>query len=259
MVGKLRSTGIFAQPGRVKLLDRDHATDYLAGMSPRWLYLHGFASGPDSTKGTTLAVHFATLGVDLHRMNLRVPSMAHLRLSAMIDTVQAAIGGPEDRAILFGSSLGGLVAARVAERDPRVVALVLLAPAFRMAQRWRARRPVEVRDWERTGWLRVDDHAIGDTVDIDWGFFADAEATDRANDGWPDVRVPTVIIHGSGDDVVDIDHSRTYAWSRPHVRLVEVEDGHELRDSLGVIAAEAQALLTPWMPGPDEAPTRIDP
>src|SRR4051794_36524174 len=97
---------------------------------PRFLYLHGFASGPHSTKGLAVAAHYQRRGLAVERLDLRVPSFEHLRLSAMIETVRGAIGGERERAVLFGSSLGGLTACRVAERDPRVCALVLMAPAF---------------------------------------------------------------------------------------------------------------------------------
>ncbi len=93
---------------------------------PRFLYLHGFASGPRSTKGLAFAEHFASRGAAVERLDLRVPSFEHLRLSAMLDTAQRALGAGRDRAVVFGSSLGGLTAARLAERDPRVTGLVLL-------------------------------------------------------------------------------------------------------------------------------------
>jgi uncharacterized protein len=134
--------------------------------------------------------------------------------------------------------------ARVAEVDPRVEALVLLAPAFRLAERWAARDPVAVRRWRETGWLEVDDYANGRRARVDVGFLEDAAAVDLANEGWPDVRVPTLIVHGVHDDVVTIDTSRTWASTRPNVRLVEVEDGHELTASVERIAAEADAFLT---------------
>ncbi len=47
---------------------------------PRWLYLHGFASGPGSAKGMRLAKHYAEMGVTVERLDLRRPSMEHLRL-----------------------------------------------------------------------------------------------------------------------------------------------------------------------------------
>jgi len=123
-------------------------------LGPRWLYLHGFASGPASTKGVRLANHFHGLGVKLERLDLRAPSLERLSFPAMRGVVLDALGGPRDRAIVFGSSLGGLTAARVAEDDPRVCALVLLAPAFRIAERWQARMSAgEWRQWEQSGWL----------------------------------------------------------------------------------------------------------
>jgi predicted esterase YcpF (UPF0227 family) len=105
--------------------------------APRFLYLHGFASGPRSRKGLAFVEHFAERGVAIECLDLRVPSFEQLRLTEMLEVTRNAIGSPRDRVVLFGSSLGGLTAARVAERDPRVAALVLLAPAFQLVARWR--------------------------------------------------------------------------------------------------------------------------
>jgi pimeloyl-ACP methyl ester carboxylesterase len=211
---------------------------------PRWLYLHGFASGPGSSKGVSLANHYAAQGIALTRLNLRLPSLEHLRLSAMLDAVRDAIGGPRDRAVLFGSSLGGLTACRVAEDDARVCALVLLAPAFRIIERWRLRLGEEAwRDWKETGWLQTDDHAEKRRARVDFGFTLDVEAIDERSGGWPDVRVPTMIIHGIHDAVVDVELSRTWAAGKRHVRLFEVDDGHELTASLPRIQQEADKFL----------------
>lgn len=211
---------------------------------PRWLYLHGFASGPRSAKGMRLSEHYARRGITLERLDLRQPSMDHLRLTAMIAHVRDAIGGAEDRAVVLGSSLGGLTAARVAEEDPRVCALVLLAPAFRMAERWRTRLgEADWEAWRTTGFLETRDHAKGGTARVDFGFAEDAAAVDARGDGWPDVRVPTLIVHGVHDDVVPVEGSRQWADGKRHVRLVEVDDGHELVASLDVIAREADAHL----------------
>src|SRR5207302_196304 len=189
----------------------------------RWLYLHGFASGPDSFKGVALSNHYQQRGVTLDRLNLRVPSFEELRLSAMMHTVRDAIGGPEDRAVLFGSSLGALTACRVAEQDPRVCALVLMAPAFRIMERWRARLGREGWErWEERGWLEVEDYAEKRTGRVDFGFALDAEAIDGRGDGWPHVFVPTLIIHGVRDEVASVELSRQFAAGKRHITLVEV-------------------------------------
>ncbi|HEU4412687.1 MAG TPA: YqiA/YcfP family alpha/beta fold hydrolase [Polyangiaceae bacterium] len=221
---------------------------------PRWLYLHGFASGPDSSKGRSIAAHYARRGVRLERLGLRVPTFERQRLSAMIETARVAIGGERDRAVLFGSSLGGLTACRAAERDARVAALVLLAPAFRFVERWRRRLGEPA--WEafrQTGWLEVDDYAEGGKKRVDFGFALDGEAVDRVSGGFPDVRVPCLVVHGRRDETADVELSRRWAAGKPHVRLVEVDDGHALAASLDVIVREADAFLAPFLHG---APAR---
>ena len=219
-----------------------------APRDPRWLYLHGFASGPDSTKGVAMSDHYARRGVALLRLDLRLPSFEHLRLSAMMAALGEAIGGPRDRAVVFGSSLGALTAARVAEADPRIAALVLLAPAFRLAERWRANLgEAGWARWRERGELPVEDYVRGRTSSVDFGFIEEVARLDGEGGGWPDVRVPTLIVHGRADEVVDIDVARRWTHGRRHVRLVEVDDGHELRASLPTIQREADRFLEPFL------------
>ena len=211
-------------------------------MPPRFLYLHGFASGPNSAKGVAFAAHYAKRGIPFDRLDLRVPSLPHLRLSAMLATVQQAIGGAGDRAVVLGSSLGGLTAARVAERDPRVVALVLLAPAFQLVARRRELPGWD--DWRRTGWREILDYQTRQPARVDFGFAEDAMVIDV---GYPDVRVPTLILHGVRDDAVPIETSRAFAQGKPHVQLIELDDGHDLIASLPRLLGQADQFLAPWL------------
>lgn len=209
----------------------------------RTLYLHGFASGPSSTKGVAFERHFASRGrpgtaaLEIERLNLRVPSFEHLRLSAMIETVRARVTGDT---VIIGSSLGGLTAARVAEGEPRVRALVLLAPAFQLAQRWRAMLGPAFADWERTGWREVTDYTTGQPARVDFGFVEDAA---RIDTGFPRITCPTLILHGRGDDTVPIERSRDFAAVTPSARLIELDDGHELTRSLPTLLAETERFL----------------
>lgn len=206
----------------------------------RYLYLHGFASGPDSAKGVAVARHLGEhLGVHVERLNMRVPSFEHLRGSAMIDLVDTTLAGQPG--VLIGSSLGGWTALRAAERLPNVRAVMVLAPAIGLAAGWRRRMPTAVERWEATGWLSVEDHAFGGMSRVDIGFLEDIEHIDAAGD--PDVRVPVLIVHGRRDDVVPVAGSRRWAGERDHVHLVEVDDGHQLTDSLSTILAELDTFL----------------
>jgi pimeloyl-ACP methyl ester carboxylesterase len=207
----------------------------------RCLYLHGFASGPSSTKGVAFERHFAGRR-EIVRMNLRVPSLEHLRLSAMIELVAGAVKQGD---VLIGSSLGGLTAARVAENNPRVAAVVLMAPAFGLIDRWREALGAEFDDWQRTGWRTITDYTTGQPARVDFGFVDDAAAIDV---GLPRVAQPALLLHGRNDDVVPIERSRAFCRAHPHARLVELDDGHELVASLPVLLAETAAFLAATAP-----------
>jgi hypothetical protein len=220
---------------------------------PRFVYLHGFASSPSSAKARAFAAWGAERGLAIDALDLRVPSFEHLRFSAMKARVRAAIdaaGGARARAVLVGSSLGGLLAARVAEEDPRVCAVFLMAPAFRLPERWRQRLGEAAwHRWRSEGSLEVDDHATKAKARIDFGFIEELEATEASSapdGGWPDVRVPTCIVHGVNDEVVKVDVSRSWSAGRQHVRLVELDDGHELGASIPRILSEASGFFAPF-------------
>jgi hypothetical protein len=187
---------------------------------------------------------FATRGVTLERLDLRRPSLEELSFAAMEAEVVRALDETGAR-VVFGSSLGGLTAARVAERDARIERLVLLAPAFQLAARWRVRMGEEA--WARWtapgGVLSIDDYAERRRTTVHGAFARELEARDAADGGWPAVRVPTLIVHGRGDDTVDISVSREFARRTAGVRLVEVDDGHELTSSIDRIFDESCAFL----------------
>jgi alpha-beta hydrolase superfamily lysophospholipase len=224
---------------------------------PAWLYLHGFASSPASTKARAFQAWGEARGLAIDALDLRVPSFEKLRFSAIKARVREAIDASGDgdsdasraRAVLIGSSLGGLTACRVAEDDARVCAVLAMAPAFRLAERWRTRMEQAAWEaWRRDGFLEVDDYATKKKARVAFGFVEELETLDV---GFPDVRVPVLIVHGTKDEVVDVDRSRDFARGKPHVRLVEVDDGHELGASIERILAEADVFFHSFGPGLD--------
>jgi len=220
---------------------------------PAFLYLHGFASSPLSKKARAFRAWGEARGVAIDALDLRVPSFEHLRFSAITARVRAAIDAAgagaagRERAVLIGSSLGGLAACRVAEADPRVCAVFAMAPAFQLAERWRARIGDEAWEaWRRDDARTVDDHATGAEATVDFGF---VDELARIDQGFPDVRVPVCIVHGTRDDVVDVELSRAWAAGRAHVQLIEVDDGHELTASTPRILDEADRFFAPFLVG----------
>lgn len=208
----------------------------------RLLYLHGFASGPRSYKGVKLQERFAARDVAVELPSLRLPSFERPRVSIMIDAITESLRSRAEPAVVIGSSLGGLVAAHVALRTDRVAALVLLAPAFGMAQRWRDRLGDEgLAKWRRDEWLPVFDFAAKRDAGIDIGFLDDALALSPE---LPQPRCPIAIVHGSHDDVVPVAQSEAFVAAVPHASLTIVDDGHELGHSLDAIERQTTELLS---------------
>jgi pimeloyl-ACP methyl ester carboxylesterase len=214
---------------------------------PVFLYLHGFASSVGSTKARAFMDWGERHGVALRALDLRVPSFDRLRFSSMEARIREAIdasGGPRARAVLIGSSLGGLAACRVAAADPRVCAVFAMAPAFAIAKTWKERLgPAKWTAWQTTGSLEVDDYATGAKARVHWAFIEELAGIDEEHGCCPDVRVPVHVVHGLRDDVVDIALSRGWASGKPHVRLVEVDDGHELSASIPRVLDEADQFF----------------
>lgn len=209
------------------------------------LYLHGFASGPSSHKATFLAERFAARGARLEVPDLTPGDDGFERSSpsSMLAVAEARLAAADRPRAIIGSSLGGYLAAVAASRDPSIERLVLLAPAFRLFERWSARLgPAELAEWRARG-LETHHFASGRRRRLGWQFFEDAR-------GWPslpEVRVPTLCIAGARDETVPIADVEAFVARTPTARLVAVDDGHELAGSLERIFEEAWAFLAPMM------------
>lgn len=208
------------------------------------LYLHGFASGPSSHKARVLSERFAALGIGMEIPDLTPGDDGFERSSpsSMLAVAEATLARGEPPHAIIGSSLGGYLAALAASRDPSIKRLVLMAPAFRLFERWRDRlAPEELATWSRLG-LETMHFASGRRRKIGWQFFEDAMGLPP----FPAVRVPTLCIAGMRDDTVPLADVEAFVVRTPSARLVAVDDGHDLAASLDRIFDEARAFLFPF-------------
>jgi uncharacterized protein len=209
----------------------------------RYLWLHGFASGPESTKGRFVRDRLAERGERLEIPDLNQPAFRGLTVTRMVGAIDAVIGG--ERAVLFGSSLGGYTAATwSALRPGRVASLVLLAPAFDLASRWKERTgEAELRRWRADGEALFDHYAFGRKEPLAISFLDDAERYQA----FPLPDAPTLVLQGQRDDVVVPDLAREFVRrmraAGRDVRLVEVDDGHELTADLPRLWREIEQHL----------------
>ena len=206
----------------------------------RFIWLHGFASGPGSSKAQYVKARLLERGLTLEVPDLNEPAFFDLTVTRMLSRVDEVAGG-KGPVVLFGSSLGGYTAATwAASRPGRATALVLLAPAFDLAERWEKRMGVEAAGWRDKGRHAFDHHARGGKEELSFDFLRDA----RKHAAFPLPHCPTLVFQGTRDDTVDPALAREFTV-RMHgrTRLVERDEGHELTADLPGLWAEIDAFL----------------
>jgi pimeloyl-ACP methyl ester carboxylesterase len=205
----------------------------------RIVYLHGFASSPQSSKAQFFKQKFDQLGVPFEAPQLDEGNFERLTITGQLAVVERAVGGRS--AVLMGSSLGGYLAALYATRHPaEVERMILLAPALQFASRWRARfRPEDLELWKQQGSAPFFHYGYKTAQRLGYSFVEDADQYEDA----PDFGQPALILHGSEDAVVPPGISLEFAAARPNVRLQLFPSGHELTDVLAGLWKETSRFL----------------
>jgi len=202
------------------------------------IYLHGFASGPQSSKAQWFRRRFKEVGVELLIPDLSEGNFERLTLGGQLKVVEKVATGDDVR--LMGSSMGGYLAALYAARHREVRSVFLMAPAFGFARRWRQLLGEDkVAEWLRTGWLPV--YHYGDNMEQRVGYELLEEA--EQYEDYPQVLQPAVIFHGRADDVVPYQYSEQFAARNPQTTLRIVDSGHELLNVLDDMWVEAHRQL----------------
>ena len=205
----------------------------------RIVYLHGFASSPQSNKAQFFKRKFDQLRVPFEAPQLDEGNFERLTITGQLGVVERAVAGRP--AVLMGSSLGGYLAALYAARRPGdVERMVLLAPAFQFASRWRARfRAEDLELWKQQGSAPFFHYGYQTAQRLGYSFVEDADQYEEA----PDFGQPALILHGSEDPVVPTAVSLEFAAARANVRLQLFPSGHELTDVLPGLWKETSQFL----------------
>ena len=210
------------------------------------LYLHGFVSSPESTKATFLADRLLAHHLVLSCPDLNLPDFSTLTITRMIRQVEGELAGRNPApTVLFGSSLGAFVALHLAERLdstwPSIDRMVWLAPALDFVGSIRRDYGEErLTRWQETGWIETPHYGYDDTRRVHYELYRDAcqyDSLATIN------TVPTLILQGRRDAVVDPATVERFARQRPHVKMVLLNDDHQLKASLDTVWSETRAFL----------------
>ena len=204
----------------------------------RFIYLHGFASSPLSRKAQYFAAQLRAAGAQVEVPALEAEGFLHLTVSGQLRVIeQAAQGAP---VLFIGSSMGGYLAALYASLHPEVERLLLLAPAFGFAGRWRLRLGDQQIDrWQREGSMEMFHFAHNAPQAVGYGLIEDGLRYPAE----PAFAQPALIYHGRQDDIVPLSFSQSFVAQHPNAQLIEMDSGHELTDVMEQIWAEARDFL----------------
>lgn len=190
-----------------------------------FIYLHGFASSPSSNKARAFKERFEKISRNLRVPDLEGDDFKHLTVSGQIKIVEKLIDrDPSSQYALIGSSMGGYLAALLAQIRPQIAGLYLMCPGFRFVERWRNKlfnshlKSIPLS-------IPVFNYRYNKYMDLDVGIFDDALKWGKVS---MNRNLPTRIVHGVHDDTVGIVESREFAKSHPWVQLKELESDHGL-------------------------------
>ena len=204
----------------------------------RVVYLHGFASGPQSSKANFFARKLTECGVAVEIPQLDGGDFEGLTVTGQLAVIDQVVAGRP--AVLMGSSLGGYLAALYASRHPEIERVVLLAPAFQFPRRFRERYADEdLERWKREGSVAVYHYGYQDECRLGYQFLEDASHYEDE----PDFHQPGLIIHGTADSVVPVTVSQTFAAKHANVSLHLMESDHQLTDVLEPMWAVVHPFL----------------
>ncbi len=199
-------------------------------MMIQFVYLHGFASSPQSQKAMAFTKRFAELGLPLTVPDLEGGDFKHLTISRQLKIIEKTLDSFAGISFaLIGSSMGGYLAALTAQIRPEVKGAYLMCPGFNFMKRWRSALSGEIQKEGGTGLIQVFNYRYNKTMELDLGIFEDAEKWEGVEYERP---VPTRIVHGIHDDTVDIEESRNFARKHPWASLKEVDSDHGLLSHL---------------------------
>ncbi|WP_414518764.1 YqiA/YcfP family alpha/beta fold hydrolase [Nostoc sp. PCC 9305] len=191
-----------------------------------YIYLHGFASSPNSAKARDISDRFTQIQTRLKIPDLNAGDFSQLTIARQLAQVTAEFNNDSTPVTLIGSSLGGLTAAHLGQQNLQVQRLVLLAPAFGFLSHWLPKLgDEEVQRWQQEKYIMVYHYGEQRLIPLSYDFVTDAAQYQEKLLQRP---ISTLILHGKKDEVIPIGASRDFARVRPWVELVELDSDHAL-------------------------------
>lgn len=194
------------------------------------IFCHGYRSTKGSGRVEPLAERLAKENVSLFAFDFsgRGESQGRFEFSTItkyVDDLSNAIKFISKKytdICVVGSSLGGYVALNSAIKEKDIKLLVLLSPVSQFP--WRDIKefsPENLKKWKEDGFTYTHSERYGD-MKINYTFYEDGIKCAKYKD-YGKIKVPVLIVHGTADASVPIDHSRELIKHLKKSRLEELK------------------------------------
>jgi pimeloyl-ACP methyl ester carboxylesterase len=206
------------------------------------IYLHGFASSPSSKKAAFFKEQFNKLSIPLTIPDLQDGNFENLTISSQIKVVQSILSRrPGRKFVLIGSSMGGYLAALLAQINIEVIGLYLMAPGFNFLDRWKkSLTNSSSKPFCFPEYIEIYHYGVDKNVRLNANIFKDAKKWEEESFSR---KIPTRIVHGLHDDTVDIEVSRQFVKHQTWCRLEELDSDHSLMSHIKWIVKDCQIFL----------------
>lgn len=198
------------------------------------VYLHGFASSPNSNKANHIIKFFKNKDIKISVPDLNCGDFSNVTITKMLSVISKELSELNEEFIIVGSSLGGYLATLYVENSTKLPdQMLLLAPGFNLYTLFRNwLGEFGISEWEKNGRFNFMHYAYNKELPLSYEFYKDL----KKHTPYPHIKkVPAHIIHGRLDNVVPLENSYEFIKQNPHTTIEVVDDTHELPSSMEFI------------------------
>ena len=155
-------------------------------------------------------------------------------VGAVLDALEARTEIDTDRLGIWGRSMGGYAAPRVAAHDPRIRACIALGGYF-----------------DLQGFWDTSSHVLLDILQFAFGAENRATAREKAGDFSlvgiaENIACPLLVVHSDGDEICPLPEAERMAHEAPNAELIVFEGGNHCCDNMPALV---RPLMADWMAG----------
>lgn len=204
----------------------------LNGKFPIAIFVHGYRSDKHGSKAKILSGELPEKGIaifviDLSGRGESEGKFEDATVTQYIDDLKCAIDVLIDMGVaeagkiaVIGSSLGGLVSLQQTAKDERIKGLVCISPTSQAP--WKEKEEFaeqRVKEWKEKGYAFTESKRFG-KMRINFSFYEDL-FNYRDYSVYESIKIPVLVLHGTADKSVPIEHSRELIKHIKNSKLIE--------------------------------------